>query len=235
MGSERVGGSRRGVIITPKTDDFKGMNPLAKRQFIIIWSVYRQSKKSKKAPRPGSPCLSLLVCWLVMVTYWHSAHCDQMLCSVSGCLSDPQILSPASSIMVTSQDYGPIRESVIQSWHTPSASHQSSTVKSEQELDNINMKERNISCSTKLNLVWANICLTHTEWRERGGQILRHGATNLTDRATMAALILCQLLSWPHQSWGENGRGKMMRGWEGMGKRFPQSYYNNCGIIYTFH
>ena len=36
MGSERVGGSRRGVIITPKTDDFKEMNLLAKRQFIII-------------------------------------------------------------------------------------------------------------------------------------------------------------------------------------------------------
>ena len=105
MGSERVGGSRRGVIITPKTDDFKEMNLLAKRQFIMIWSVYRPSMKSKKAPR--SPCLSLLVCWLVMVTYWHSAQCDQMLCSVSGCLSDPQILSPASSIMVTSQDYGP--------------------------------------------------------------------------------------------------------------------------------
>ena len=78
------------------------------------------------------------------------------------------------------------------------------------------MNKKN-SCSTKLNLVWANICLTHTEWRERGGQILRHGATNLTDRATMAALILCQLLSWPHQSWGENGRGRWWeaeRGWE---------------------
>lgn len=97
----------------------------------------------------------------------------------------------------------------------------------------INNWDENITCSTTQSGLSQHLLDAHRMARE--GQILRHRTTNLTDRATMTALILCQLLSWSLRSWGENGRGEMMRGGESMGKRFPQLYYNNFSIIYTFH
>ena len=97
----------------------------------------------------------------------------------------------------------------------------------------INNWDGNITGSTTQSGLSQHLLDAHRMARE--GQILRHRTTNLTDRATMTALILCQLLSWSLRSWGENGRGEMMRGGESMGKRFPQLYYNNFSIIYTFH